>query len=446
MRKDMMIEMDTFPPLKDASLYSPGGFAFFKNEKVLILTKKGNTALINNEVFKSLQKQVIPLKEKTYFLQRGILQPDCHINIDKPVTYFIIDIVKKCNFNCIYCFRDLQDKRIISIEMLDKILYFIRQYCEENRLYRIGLQMWGGEPLLSMDRIEYVVKYFENSSITAVIDIETNGSLINDETAKKLHVLGIQMGISLDGTPVFQNKQRPFVNGLPSSAHVEEGINNLQKYYHDAIGGITVVTKYNFKHIKEILDYYIYHLHLKSFKFNLVRDNPNAVAGGLALDIDEVTWFANELFDYLYAFYSMGRGLHEGNIDVRVRNLLYQCDDNLCLSHGCQGGKRIISFNQSGSIFPCEMTDFEDEKIGSIFSGHSLNDMIKNAKKNNKFFIPKESEKCKTCPWWCYCRGGCTSRNRYMGLVGKPDECECALNRVIYPKIIEGILDGIIGG
>lgn len=441
-----MIRKETIPIIKCGTMYIPGSFALFKDNKAFILTRNGSTALVDKDVAECLQQGVIPPESRSYLIQRGVLQPNTPAVEDNVVTYFIIDLVKNCNFDCIYCFRDLQDKRIISWEMLDKILYFIKAYCEEKKLYRIGLQMWGGEPLLAMDRIEYIVDFFKKSKITASIDIETNASLVTDETAKKLYESGIHIGVSIDGTPHLQNLQRPFVNGKPTSEKVEEGIKNLQKYYGDSLGGITVVTQHNYRYIKEMMDHYIYHLQMKAVKFNIVRDNPNAAAQGLSLNEDEIKWFANELLDYLYAFKSLGKYFSEGNIDVRVRNLLHQCRNNLCLSHGCRGGRNIISFSQSGGVFPCEMTDFAEVQLGSISPDNSLDEMIITAAENNRFFEPKEAEKCKTCPWWPYCQGGCTSRNRYMGVIGKPDECECALNRVIYPRIVEEIIDGHIGG
>ena len=440
-----MLNIKTIPFIKSGELFIPGGYTFFKNDKALILTKNGSTALVEKGISDSLQKGVIPTNSRLYLLRRGILQPRISSSCSDVVTYFIIDLVKNCNFNCIYCFRDLQDKRIISIETLNDILEFIKNYCEEKKLYRINLQMWGGEPLLALEHIEHIVDFFRKTKITAVIDVETNGSLITEKTAKKLYNLGVHIGVSIDGIPHLQNMQRPFVNGEPTAIQVERGIHTLQKYYKESIGGITVVTKFNYKYIKEILDYYIYHLRLRSLKFNIVRDNPNASIENLSLSTEEVTWFANELCDLLYAFHCMGISFSEGNIDVRIRNLLSHCKDNLCLSQGCRGGRGIISFNQDGCIFPCEMTDFSEEQIGSIYSDCSLDEMIADAIRKNKFFIPKESEICSSCPWCCYCCGGCTSRIRYAGLVGKPDNCECALNRSIYPKIVEGIIDGTIG-
>ncbi len=441
-----MIIQELLTGSKCGALHNPGGYIFKKNKKALILTKNGNTALVGEDMLENLQRGEIPLDAKAYLINRGILQLDNNFDDNRIITYFIIDITKICNFDCIYCFRDLHDSRVISIERLNEILRFIESYCREKNLFNIRLQMWGGEPTLALDRIEYTVNFFKRTNITAIIDVETNASIVTEDVAKRLYDMGIQIGVSIDGTHDLHNKQRPFANRTESADRVEEGIRNLQKYYNNAIGGITVVTKYNYKYIKEMLDYYIYCLKIKSLKFNIVRDNPNAKDENLSLNSADVGWFANELFDYLYAFHSAGSDFSEGNIDVRIRNLLYQCNDNLCISHGCQGGKKIISFSQDGGIFPCEMTDFEEERIGTIDSGRHLDEMLEEAMLKNKFFEVKEDLKCKNCPWWCYCKGGCTSRNRYNGISGKPDECECAFNRTIYPRIVEGILDGVIGG
>ena len=41
------------------------------------------------------------------------------------ICYFVIDITKKCNFDCIYCFRDLHDARTIDMGILKGILEYI---------------------------------------------------------------------------------------------------------------------------------------------------------------------------------------------------------------------------------------------------------------------------------------------------------------------------------
>lgn len=433
--------------LENFSFY--GCYFFSDNGRNFMLATNGCAMIVDDVLLENVSRRNLSEDLKFKLVQHGLASVPgkqmfrCEKEIE--IQYFIIDLTKQCNFDCIYCFRDFHNADIISMSVLSDILQYILDYCHKEKIFRIGLQMWGGEPLLALDRIESVVDFFRHTDVKVVIDIETNGSLVTDEIAKKLYDWGIRIGVSIDGTPEFQNRQRRRVGGKPSSELVVQGIRNLQKYYGDDIGGITVVTKQNFQHIKEILDYFIYKLHLTSMKFNLVRDNENAPMQELALNEKEVLQFANELVDYLQAFRWLNANFTEGNIEVRLRNLLQRSNKSCCISHGCQGGKRMISFDREGNIFPCEMIDFPEEKIGSIYETCGIENMVENAILRNKFFMLKKDEKCIKCPWWYYCQGGCSSRNRYLNRDGKIDEVECTLNQAIYPRLIEEILNGRIG-
>lgn len=426
-----------------------GCHVFSEKSNHFLLSGNGCAIIIDDVLFNYIKEKKLPDGLKIKLVQHGLAHVPgkemfrCEKKID--IRYFIIDVTKRCNFDCIYCFRDFQNHSVIAYDVLDDVLRYIVDYCKQESIRRISIQLWGGEPLLALEQIEYIVGFLAETDLEVVFHIETNGSQITPEIAERLYKMRIHVGVSLDGTPVLQNRQRPFVSGGLSAGAVETGIRNLQRYYGSNVAGITVVTRYNFRYIKEMLDYFIYHLHLQSMKFNLVRDNANASEKGLALTADEIMWFAGELMEYLLAYRSMGAKFTEGNIEVRLKNLLQRSRYSCCISSGCQGGVRMISFDQSGNIFPCEMMDFPEEKIGSIYDGKNLTKQIGLAMKKNKFFLQKKDEQCGNCPWWCYCGGGCSSRNRYLNRDGQIDETECALNRTIYPKLIEGMLKGYIG-
>ena len=428
--------------------YFRGGYLFSDDGKNLMLGDNGCMMMVDDELLESICNKKPSEDLKFKLVQHGLAmvpgkQMFCQEK-EIQIRYFIIDLTKKCNFDCIYCFRDFHNTDTISLERLNEVLVYIEHYCNSEKINKIGIQMWGGEPLLAIDRIEYVVDYFKHTEIEAEIDIETNGSLITDDIACRLYEWGVHIGVSIDGTPSLHNYQRRMVGQNPSAELVERGIQNLQKYYGKCISGITVVTKYNYRHIKEILDYYIYRLQLYSIKFNFVRDNDHACEKKLALSEEEVSWFENELMDYLKAYQCLGVNFTEGNIEVRAKNLLQRSNYSCCISHGCQGGKRMISFDYKGNIFPCEMIDFPEEKIGTIYEEDSVEKMVSRAVKCNKFFLPKQDTKCESCPWWYFCMGGCSSRNRYLNRDGMVDEIECATNRSIYPRLIKEILDGQI--
>lgn len=446
-----MMEMNTIAPFQDGNFRFWGCNVFHKCDRNLLLAGNGCMILLNDELLESLKAHTPSDDLQFKLVQHGLAHvPGKEMfrqEKEVDVGYFIIDITKRCNFDCVYCFRDLHNHGTISFKVLEDTLHYIQDYCRRTKKKKISMQMWGGEPLFAMDRIKYVVEFFRKTELSVSMDVETNASIVTEEMAEQLYQWGIHVGVSLDGPPELQNRQRPLAFGGENSHSaelVQRGLRNLQKFYGDELGGITVVTKYNFRQIKEMLDYFIYHCNLKSMKFNIVRDNGNAVEHSLGLEPDEIRWFAEELLDYLQAYRAMGAIFSEGNVEQRAGNLLRRSGASCCISNGCQGGRRIISFDQEGNIFPCEMTDFPEEKIGSIYSAEKLETQIEAAEKKNLFFVPKRDSACKECPWWCYCRGGCSSRNRYSGNDGQIDPVECTLNQVIYPKLVEWILDGYL--
>ena len=73
-----MVIRELLPNSSYGALHNPGGYIFQKNKKALILTKNGNTALVNEEVLRSLQNGVVPTESKAYLINRGILQLETH--------------------------------------------------------------------------------------------------------------------------------------------------------------------------------------------------------------------------------------------------------------------------------------------------------------------------------------------------------------------------------
>lgn len=355
-----------------------GGFCFGcdQSDYHYILGKNGCSININTELLKSLYDKK-PSDELVFKLvQHGLASVE-----GKPVprdeyedlkigareldsSFFIIDITQKCNLKCIYCFRNLNDNRTIDESTLEDICRFILETAKKKNRSCVNIQMWGGEPLLAFDRIVFVKNFFDKTDIQAVINIETNGTLINDEIAEKLYKMHIMVGVSIDGLPEHQNRQRKLANHGDSMPMVEKGIQSLKKYYGDEIGGITVITKHNFRDISKIIKYYKYTLGISCMKFNIVKDNPNAGERSLGLTPLEVHEFAEELCDLVELYNALGVSFIEGNIQTRATNLTERAGGNCCDSNGCKGGQALISIDAKGGIYPCDLTDCEEFNLG----------------------------------------------------------------------------------
>lgn len=443
----------------DNNFYVDDIFVFTNesNKYSFLLNKNGCSMIVDEELLNSIKRKNIEENLKFKMLQHGLAKlknPKISTSKEKNKNiYFIIDVTKKCNFNCLYCFRNLDDNRIIENDKLRDICSYILDITKKRKLKNVTVQVWGGEPLLAIDKLEFVYNFFKDTDIMLKIDIETNGSLITDSIAKKLFDMKVNVGVSLDGTKKHQDLQRRLINDKSSNEMVTKGIKNLKKYYGDEVSGITVVTKYNYKDITDIINYFTNELKISNMKFNIVKDNPNANEDRIGLSLEEVKLFANKLFDVVELYNLLGIKFSEGNIQMRISNLNERSNNSYCISNGCKGGINLLSIDMNGNIYPCEMMDYKNVKIGSIYkdgklsSNNELISQINKSKKNNIYFQKKINSKCKTCPWQYYCKGGCTSRIIYSNGKMKYDEVECEFNKIIYERIVEQMLKNIrLGG
>lgn len=419
-----------------------------------ILSKAGNSIVLDDKLLLNLNDHIISEDFALKLLTHGLIEikgvehcntkPSCTLDIVKP-SVFVIDITKACNMNCIYCFRDLNNHKTIKLQTLKDICNYIDTNVTNLNIQKISIQLWGGEPLCAINQIRFVSDYFSDKTYSVKLDIETNATLITPQIAKELYDKQISVGVSLDGYPEIQNRQRPLENGNESSDAVKIGINNLASVYGNNFGGICVITKYNYRHIVELLNYYVNVLGLHSLKFNLVRDNPNASSQSIGLTEKEARKFCETLIEALKFYKILGVDFSEGNILTKYYNLIEHYTGNCCISQGCTGGIRILSFDMNGDIYPCEMTDYPEVKLGSIYSDEDLMSIIKKASCKNSYYKTRKKGECNTCPWWCFCKGGCSSRVYYIHQPDSVDEIECILNQTIYPQLIDNILNRKIG-
>jgi len=401
-------------------LVSPNGFSIILSDELVECLVKQKPS--EDLMMKLIQHQMASINGKQY--------PEPTVEI-KP-TFFIIDITNKCNFECIYCFRNL-DAKNVPAPRIEEICRYILNYCTVEGLDHIMIQFWGGEPLLAMDNIRLVCDFFDKTDVRVGYDIETNGSLVTDEIAKELFDRKIHVGISIDGNEVLHNRQRRYYDKSGTFTDVKRGISYLQQYYGDNLSAICVLTKHNIEYISEMIDTFVDDLGLHSVKFNIVRDNQYACEQDLAPSVTQLQVFVPSLLRKIKEINKSGIRFIEPNIIAKLGNILYRRLQSCCISNGCCGGKKIISFAPDGFIYPCEMTDFKNESLGAL-SDCDLCSAIACAEKTHLYFAEKRIPECDTCPWWPYCKGGCSSKVRYQNGNGV-DEVECQINKTLYPLL-----------
>lgn len=415
---------------------------------LLLNSRLGNSIIVDDDCTKILLEQQLPNDDLMFKLhQRGFIRDKkadfCIKKINTCPNFFLINLTNNCNLRCKYCFRNIEHLKKDEIEdsQLKSICEYILQHCEEQRIRKFSIQFWGGEPLLLFDKIKYVQDFFLNYGINPQFIIETNGTLLNKKIANELVERKIKIGISIDGPEYLHNFHRPFMNGEGSFNKVLQGIQYLKKACYNEFGVITVITKKNIHEASNILNYFAKELNLHRIKFNLIKENifsPESMELS-NLSNEEIDSFFEDTIKTIVRLNQEGYSIYERNICDKMMNLLSKQSRNICSSKGCQGGYKIISFNRKGDIYPCDMLDHEEVRIGNIAGGKNLLQMIENAVERNIFFTKKEISDCKTCSWRGFCEGGCTASMIYRETVGV-DKMECRVNRILYPKLIRLIL------
>ena len=54
----------------------------------------------------------------------------------------------------------------------------------------------------------------------------------------------------------------------------------------------------------------------------------------------------------------------------------------------------MIVFDMNGGIYPCELTDYKEQKIGTIYENPDLPLLLQERKKTSLFYRKKFQDKC----------------------------------------------------
>lgn len=407
----------------------------------------GTTLAMKRSAAEQIISKTIPESLAFLLVQRGMAQcegsrPASFLQEEICPTFFLIDLTKSCNLRCAYCFREL-DRHAVKMteEKLADICDRLVLHCRQMNGQRLTIQAWGGEPLLEASKIQYIRKRFDAEGLNPQIVIETNATLITEETASLLLQNRIDIGISIDGPACIHNIQRPYPDGSPSLNAVKRGIENLRKIGYNGFGSITVVTRETYSHLPEVIDYLACTLHLRSIKLNLMRKTDDNRE--MAIDLSDIAAYVELLLASLKKCQEKGVSVTEQNVSQRMANLLFRPCDNICNAHGCHGGYRMLSIDGNGDVYPCELTDDPSYRLGNVQDEQTFEEMIHHAMTAGcAYFQARECKECHGCPWWFFCRGGCKAAAKYN--CGDPrtiDRTECVFNQALYPRLAEILLN-----
>ncbi len=335
-----------------------------------------------------------------------------------------------CNFACPYCYESHQPSAFMKEETERSLK---RWLTKEVPKFKVLFVSWfGGEPLLSYGQIvsvgRHVRKICEQHNVGLLMNITTNGYLLNETRVKELTKLGfLNYQFTVDGPPDVHNRTRILKNGKGTFARIFRNIMLLLKAHEEVLISLRV----NFNHTN-----------LHSIP-ELLRLFPDGVRPRLKIVYEPIFGEkclsatdnipSEEISSSMIEYYRLAKEL---GYDVTIGNigtgkLVY------CFAER----ENQFVFNYNGDIFKCTVNSFGSEAR----LGH-LNDdglVIRDEQQWDKWVgMPLFEEKCKGCKFLPICMGGCRKSRLEHGTTGSfcnlvPTNTSFALKEIAFGKFDE---------
>jgi radical SAM protein with 4Fe4S-binding SPASM domain len=325
------------------------------------------------------------------------------VDIHQIPSMYTIHITNRCNLQCKYCFAD--STSFNNIDMKSETMELVIKRLASLTIKQLCIDFHGGEPLLRFDLIKYALSLCDKflSDKMMSYTIQTNATLINDEICRVLKDRNFVVGISLDGPQSIHDRNRVNVLEHGSFNNVMEKIKLLKKY-KIPFSIISVITN-----PQDMYEIYAFFLENQIKKVKIIPVMPQGRAKKEMIDLKEYASCEAELLQLdldsktpilLISSYFM------------LRKMLYVDNSYMCMRSPCGAGINIMSFNEYGTILPCDSMSGIDAmdkiSLGNIqdkmLNIHQLDTWKKITGHKIHAIIP-----CNICQYRNICCGGCKS-------------------------------------
>lgn len=311
----------------------------------------------------------------------------------------------KCNLECDYCLirKNLKNRccssEHLSLENAKKVIDAFSKYCIQSKPHKRSILLYGGEPLLNLDCLKFVINYIrklENKSLfngSVEIVLETNGTLVDNEIAEELKNNNVFSIVSIDGIKEVHDKYRKNHSLEGSWEKAISGYKLLKKHGVNSVISSVYSEAFSKERFK-CIDFLANELKTGSIGLNLyhVIEKKHFEHKETLNLISKYT----EIYDY-----SLNKGLHVEHIMRRIRPLINK-KIRLIDCEAC--GHRIVS-NEKAQFGICE---------GFLGNNHYYSniDSLKKLKADPTFLswaqrTPLTIKECQGCVAQGVCGGGC---------------------------------------
>ncbi|MFI6484576.1 FxsB family cyclophane-forming radical SAM/SPASM peptide maturase [Nonomuraea sp. NPDC050663] len=155
-----------------------------------------------------------------------------------PFRQFLLKVHSRCNLSCDYCYvYTLADQSwrtkpmVMSPELISVAAQRISEHATAHGVSSVRVILHGGEPLLAghdyLGKVVEVVRGEAGPGLQVEAAVQTNAVLLDESALQTFLSLGVRVGVSLDGNPDTNDRNRRFADGRGSYAAVARALHLL---------------------------------------------------------------------------------------------------------------------------------------------------------------------------------------------------------------------------
>lgn len=239
-------------------------------QHLLFSVKQASIIRVNDRFLRAFYEGALPPEKAARLARLGMAVDDPaeekravhgffdRLNANDPELHLTVVLNLDCNFACTYCYEGQAKAGLyMSAQTADRVIDFMRANFTPGKT-ALRIDFYGGEPLLSMDRIRQVAdaarSLAREKGASCRFNLVTNGSLFRRRVAEELADLGLErVRITVDGPAETHNRSRPFKNGAGSFDTVIQNIADTCDRVRIGIGGN--YERHNYRLFPSLLDH-----------------------------------------------------------------------------------------------------------------------------------------------------------------------------------------------
>jgi 12,18-didecarboxysiroheme deacetylase len=363
----------------------------------------------------------------------------------KPVVVW--NMGRRCNLHCVHCYAQSQDieyKDELTTRQGKDLIDDLAEFGSPVILFS------GGEPLMRKDMPE-LAQYATSKGMRAVIS--TNGTLIDEKTAKVLKEIGLSyVGVSLDGMRETNDKFRGMKGAFDAAL---QGMRNCKKE-GIKVGLRLTINKKNAADIPAIFDLLeeegiprvcFYHLVYAGRGSKLVEDDLTHEESRKVLDLimDKTKAMHDKGFpmevltvdnhcDGPYVYFRLLKENPERAADVYELLMMNQ-GNSTGIGIGCVSWDGSVHADQFWRHY--SFGNVKERKFSEIWT--DTNDELMAGLKNRKPLIKANADRCAKCKWFDICNGNFRVRAEaiYDNVWADDPACYLTKEEIGYDEAVE---------